>query len=93
MLAVETRTASIVAGAASRKNVAGVLKQIAQGTTKGKIFENREGRLPLKRSGYYREHTVPTPGLSGRQGRRLVTGERGEVYFSHDHYGTFVRIR
>lgn len=58
----------------------------------GSIFGNREGRLPKKPRGYYREYTVPTPGASNRGARRIVQGREGETYYTRDHYGTFVRI-
>ncbi|HEX5091418.1 MAG TPA: ribonuclease domain-containing protein [Burkholderiales bacterium] len=59
----------------------------------GAVFHNREGRLPARPSGYYREYTVRTPGVSGRGARRIVAGERGERYYTADHYRTFLRIR
>ena len=40
----------------------------------GSVFGNREGRLPQKPRGYYREYTVDTPVLSHRGTRRIVTG-------------------
>lgn len=58
----------------------------------GAVFENREGLLPDQRSGYYREYTVPTPDEDDRGPRRLVTGADGEVYYTADHYDSFVRI-
>jgi ribonuclease T1 len=73
--------------------IAGVLKQIAQGTTKGKVFENFAGSLPAQASGYYREYTVPLAGQVGRGAARLVTGVGGEIYYTADHYATFTRIK
>lgn len=58
----------------------------------GSEFGNREGRLPSKGSGYYREFTVETPGSPDRGARRLVTGASGEVYYTRDHYQTFIRL-
>jgi ribonuclease T1 len=58
----------------------------------GTVFGNREGRLPHKPRGYYREYTVPTPGVRGRGARRIVAGSRGEFYYTDDHYTTFKRI-
>lgn len=60
----------------------------------GTTFFNREGKLPQKPRGYYREYTVPTPGARDRGARRLVTGgEPPEVwYYTADHYQTFQRI-
>ncbi|MFN8473814.1 MAG: ribonuclease domain-containing protein [Anaerolineae bacterium] len=58
----------------------------------GIVFENREGRLPPKPSGYYHEYTVETPGSSDRGARRIITGKNGEIYYTDDHYETFVRV-
>lgn len=58
----------------------------------GSPFGNFEGRLPAAPRGYYREYTVPTPGLSHRGARRIVTGSEDELYWTADHYETFRRI-
>ncbi|MGH3984228.1 MAG: ribonuclease domain-containing protein [Pseudonocardiaceae bacterium] len=58
----------------------------------GTVFGNREGRLPKQRSGFYREYTVPTPGESDRGPRRLVTGGAAELYYTGDHYTSFVVV-
>jgi len=59
----------------------------------GITFQNREELLPDERSGYYREFTVITPGLSHRGARRIVAGEAGERYYTADHYESFERVR
>ncbi len=59
----------------------------------GATFHNREGRLPERERGYYREYTVATPGARDRGARRIVAGRDGEVYYTQDHYRTFKRIR
>lgn len=63
----------------------------------GTVFGNREGRLPQRQSGFYREYTVPTPGESDRGARRLVTGspvtsDTAELYYTGDHYESFVVV-
>ena len=58
----------------------------------GSVFGNREKTLPLRRRGYYREYTVPTPGARDRGARRIVAGA-GEYYYTDDHYNSFRRIR
>lgn len=58
----------------------------------GTVFFNREGLLPEQERGYYREYTVPTPGLSHRGARRLVTGAEDELYYTRDHYQSFVVV-
>lgn len=60
----------------------------------GTVFQNREGRLPTRPRGYYREYTVATPGARDRGARRIVTGGYPpEVYYyTEDHYRSFRRI-
>ncbi|SFS93567.1 ribonuclease domain-containing protein [Saccharopolyspora flava] len=58
----------------------------------GSTFGNREGELPKQKSGYYKEYTVPTPGSKDRGARRLVTGSQEEVYYTGDHYESFVVV-
>jgi ribonuclease T1 len=58
----------------------------------GSVFQNREGILPARPGGYYREYTVPTPASKDRGARRLVTGQRGEMYYTDDHYASFRRV-
>lgn len=60
--------------------------------TDGTVFFNREGLLPERERGYYREYTVPTPGLSHRGARRLVTGAEDELYYTPDHYQSFLIV-
>jgi ribonuclease T1 len=58
----------------------------------GSEFGNREGLLPQQGPGYYREYTVPTAGSPDRGARRIVTGHGGEIYYTRDHYRSFVRL-
>ena len=58
----------------------------------GRVFANREGRLPKRSRGYYREYTVRTPGAKDRGARRIVAGRGGEFYYTDDHYRSFRRI-
>ena len=60
----------------------------------GTVFQNREGRLPSRPRGYYREYTVETPGSPDRGPRRIVTGGRPptEFYYTPDHYRSFQAI-
>jgi ribonuclease T1 len=58
----------------------------------GVTFYNREKRLPEKPKDYYREYTVPTPGSNDRGPRRIVTGSTSEVYYTADHYASFVVV-
>ena len=80
-----------------------VLGLIAQGGPfpqhrDGIVFGNYERQLPVRQRGYYREYTVPTPGLSHRGARRIVCGgyetRRPEAcWYTADHYRSFQRIR
>jgi ribonuclease T1 len=58
----------------------------------GALFGNREGLLPKRERGYYREYTVTTPGARDRGARRIVAGRGGEYYYTDDHYRSFRRI-
>ncbi len=59
----------------------------------GGVFQNREGLLPARSRGYYREYVVRTPGISHAGPQRLVLGSGGEVFYTHDHYRSFRRLR
>ncbi|MER6345887.1 ribonuclease domain-containing protein [Streptomyces sp. NPDC001595] len=71
------------------------LRLIEQGgpypyTQDGSVFQNREGILPSRTTGYYHEYTVKTPNVSTRGARRIVTGEQyQEDYYTADHYASF----
>jgi guanyl-specific ribonuclease Sa len=69
---------------------------VAQGGQRGGPpgqFANAEGRLPAQPPGYYTESDVWPRGKRGRGAERLVFGRGGEVYYTGDHYGSFVRVR
>ncbi len=60
----------------------------------GSVFGNRERLLPGQKRGYYREYTVPTPGLNHRGARRIVCGGfkprwPEACYYTEDHYASF----
>ncbi|ACU74850.1 guanine-specific ribonuclease N1 and T1 [Catenulispora acidiphila DSM 44928] len=74
-----------------------VIKRIDDGGTfqyrqDGVTFQNRERRLPSEPSGYYREYTVVTPGAADRGARRLILGHNGELYYTPDHYRSFLWV-
>lgn len=60
-------------------------------------FGNYQNRLPKENSQYYREFTVPTPGLGHRGERRIVVGGGTKTdpdtwYYTGDHYDSFCEI-
>ena len=61
----------------------------------GTTFYNREGKLPAQSQGYYREYTVPTPWVSHRGARRIVTGGHPPTiyYLTVDHYDSFRQLQ
>ncbi len=88
---------TIVTAAQLPKEARDTLALIAKGgpypyDRDGIVFQNREGILPKKASGYYREYTVITPGERDRGARRIVAGSAGERYYTADHYESFVRV-
>lgn len=58
----------------------------------GSTFGNYEGLLPDYERGYYQEFTVETPGSYDRGARRIVEGADAELYWTDDHYASFLRI-
>ncbi|MDO9293590.1 MAG: ribonuclease domain-containing protein [Hydrogenophaga sp.] len=76
-----------------------VMSQIRQGgpfryEKDGTVFGNRERLLPGQKRCYYREYTVPTPGLNHRGARRIVCGglkprAPDGCYYTEDHYSSF----
>ncbi|MFI8827293.1 ribonuclease domain-containing protein [Streptomyces sp. NPDC053431] len=58
----------------------------------GAVFSNFERVLPRRQRGYYHEYTVRTPGERDRGARRIVTGQRGETYYTDDHYQSFREV-
>ena len=80
---------------AEKNAIAGVLKQIATGTTKGKPYFNLTTDLPVKAAGYYREYTVPLPGVLGKGEARIITGAGGEIYYTAHHFAwlSFIRLK
>jgi ribonuclease T1 len=59
----------------------------------GTVFGNFERRLPRAARGYYREYTVPTPGVRHRGARRIVTGSQQEYYYTGNHYKSFSLVQ
>lgn len=105
-LATSSQTSSAPTGEATATSITGdaqidrTIALIKQGgpfpypNKDGTSFYNREGRLPSQSSGYYREYTVPTPGVSHRGARRIVTGGNPPTvyYLTLDHYNSFSKL-
>jgi guanyl-specific ribonuclease Sa len=75
------------------------LSGIESGSIKPRdTFQNRTVRgrttpeLPVKPPGYYKEFVHPTPGVSGAGSQRIVRGDGGELYYTSDHYDSFVPL-
>jgi guanyl-specific ribonuclease Sa len=84
--------------ASSIQGVTETLQRINSGGTfphrnDGTNFQNREGQLPPAPAGYYTEYVVPTQGIGGAGLQRLVLGGTGEIYYTPNHYQTFIRIK
>jgi ribonuclease T1 len=58
----------------------------------GVVFHNNGNVLPRDKDGYYHEYTVDTPGARNRATRRLITGAQHELYYTDDHYVSFVVV-
>jgi len=56
------------------------------------VFQNREGLLPRQGPGYYQEFVHPTPGVRGVGPQRIVSGQGGELYYTPDHYKSFIPL-
>jgi ribonuclease T1 len=56
------------------------------------VYQNRNKALPIQKSDFYHEFTVKTPGSPDRGARRLITGQGGELFYTGDHYSTFVLV-
>ena len=80
------------------KETAATWKLIQQGgpfpypKNDGVVFHNNGNVLPRNKDGYYHEYTVDTPGSKNRATRRLITGSQRELYYTDDHYDSFVVV-
>lgn len=58
----------------------------------GDVFGNFERRLPEQRRDYYREWVHPTPQAPGPGPQRLVSGADGDLWYTADHYESFIEL-
>lgn len=88
---------STIAEASLPAEARDVIKRIDDGGSfqyrqDGVTFQNRERLLPAEPGGYYREYTVSTPGAADRGARRLILGRHGDLYYTPDHYRSFLWV-
>jgi predicted double-glycine peptidase/guanyl-specific ribonuclease Sa/predicted nucleic acid-binding Zn-ribbon protein len=62
-----------------------------EGQSNGARFYNNPEVLPAKPEGYYKEYDVNKV-LGPRDAERFVRGINGEVYYTNNHYETFIQI-
>ena len=55
-------------------------------------FLNKKGLLPIKEPGYYKEFVLPTPITPKVGPQRIIQGHNGELYYSPDHYQSFIPL-
>lgn len=58
----------------------------------GDEFGNREGLLPKADGRQYYECDIDTNGQSGRGAKRIVYSNDGLIYYTEDHYESFVQL-
>lgn len=74
-------------------DVRSTIEGIKNGTIKERAtFLNIEGLLPVKGSEYYKEFVLPTPTTPKVGPQRIIQGRNGELYYSPDHYHSFIPL-
>ncbi|MDF7675794.1 ribonuclease domain-containing protein [Neisseriaceae bacterium ESL0693] len=59
----------------------------------GSIYSNKDNQLPSKPADYYTEYVVvPPQGFKFPGAQRVVMGQKGEVYYTPDHYNSFIPL-
>ena len=58
----------------------------------GDTFGNREKLLPYEKGRTYYECDIDTDGQNSRGAKRLVFSSDGLIYYTNDHYESFVLI-
>jgi guanyl-specific ribonuclease Sa len=58
----------------------------------GGVFNNRERLLPAAERGAYREFVYVQRGIPFPGPARLVISRTGDVWFTGDHYSSFIRV-
>lgn len=76
----------------------GNFENATPGTSAGRKYKNRDGLLPnIDKNGgaiTYKEYDVNNlpAGATSRDGCRFVRGSDGSIYYTSDHYKTFIKI-
>lgn len=71
----------------------GSLEKYAPGKSiGGNRFGNYEGKLPKKSGRTYTECDIDTRGASARGAKRIVFSNDGLIYYTNDHYNTFILL-
>lgn len=91
------RAAASGSSLTSVANLGYTIERIKSGKTlnyinDGAVFQNKESLLPKKPAGYYTEWVHPTSGIGHAGEQRIVVGKGGEIYYTPDHYKTFVPL-
>jgi guanyl-specific ribonuclease Sa len=92
---VDRQTGAVFNGTVDLQSTFDRIAAGATGLSKndGSVFRNGQGLLPQKSPGYYTEYVVPTPGINGPGPQRIVTGQSGEMFYTPDHYRTFIPVK
>jgi ribonuclease T1 len=80
-------------------DLAPTLARIARGErdshpNDGSVHRNREGKLPQQADkNYYLEYVVRTPKVRSVGPQRLILGKQQEIFYTPNHYQTFLKLR
>ncbi len=80
-------------------DLAPTLARIARGErdshpNDGSVHRNREGKLPRQADkNYYLEYVVRTPKVRSVGPQRLILGKQQEIFYTPNHYQTFIKLR
>lgn len=92
--AISERVSRIMSDTEVQKTLERISKDRPLYNQDGAVFENREKKLPIQKDrSYYHEWTIRTPDSVDRGTRRIIEGKSGDLYFTDDHYLSFVQIR
>ncbi|MBO4385559.1 MAG: hypothetical protein J5817_00925 [Treponema sp.] len=76
----------------TKKEAQGVNLKAENKCIGGDRFHNREGILPKAKGRTYTECDIDTLGKSSRGAKRIVFSNDGLIYYTGDHYQTFVLL-